>query len=106
MLLLSASILRVRNEPLGSLLLRFKGVGRDREEDGVGRGSGRVEEGRSGQQGRRVDADAPSLVLLLSASVLRVCDEPPSSSLLRSKGAGTTGSRRQRQSMHSMYCNG
>ena len=67
---------------------------------------GRVEQGRSGQQGTRVDADAPSLVLLLSASVLRVCDEPPSSSLLRSKGAGTTGSRRQRQSMHSMYCNG
>ena len=48
---------------------------------------GRVEQGRSGQQGTRVDADAPSLVLLLSASILRVGDEPPGWSLLSSDGA-------------------
>ena len=55
--------------------------------------SGRVEEGRSGQQSTSDNADALSLVLLLSATVLRVRDEPPGSSLLRFEGVGSrTGS--------------
>ena len=67
-LLLFTLVVRVRNEPLGSSLLRFEGAGRDWEEDGVGRGSGRVEESRSGQQGMRDNVDALSLVL---------CSPPP-----------------------------
>ena len=53
--------------------------------------SGRVEEGRSGQQSTRDDADALSLVRLLSASVLRVPDELPGLSLCSSKGAQRVG---------------
>lgn len=51
MLLLSAFNLRARDKPSGPLLLRFEGAGRDREEDVVGCGNGRVEEGYIGQQG-------------------------------------------------------
>ena len=54
----------------------------------VGRWRGRVEEGSSGQQDTRDDADASSLVLLLSAAVLSVRDKPPGSSLLIPEGAG------------------
>ena len=64
---------------MGLLARRSEGVGRDREEDGAGRGGG--------QQGTSDYADALSLVRLLSAAVLRVCDEPPSSSVLSSEGA-------------------
>ena len=63
MLLLFALVVRVRDKPPGSSLLRFEGMGRDWEEDSVGRGSGQVEESRSGQQGTRDDVDALSLVL-------------------------------------------
>ena len=68
-----------------------EGAGRDQQEDGVGRGSGRVDEGRSGQQSTIDDADALSLVLLLSASVLRVPDELPGLSLCSSKGSQRVG---------------
>ena len=76
--LLSASVLRGRDEPPGSSLLCSEGAG----SVDVGGRSGREEEGRSEQQGPRDSADAPSLVLLLLASVLRGRDEPPGSSLL------------------------
>ena len=45
-----------------------------------------MKEGRSGQQSTRDHMDALSLVLLLSASVLRVPDELPGLSLWSSKG--------------------
>ena len=47
-----------------------------------------MEEGSSRQQDTRDDADAPSLVLLLSAAVLCVRNKPLSSSLLIPEGAG------------------
>ena len=47
-----------------------------------------VEEGSSRQQDTRDDADASSLVLLLSAAVLSVRDKPPGLSLLIPEGAG------------------
>ena len=50
MLLLSASVLRAHNEPLGWSLLSFKGAGKDGEVDVVGRRGGRVEEGRVGSR--------------------------------------------------------
>ena len=80
--MLSASVLRARDELTGSWLLSSGGAGRVWEVEAVGRCSGRVEEGRSGKQSTRDDADALSLVRLLSAPVLRVRDKPPSSSLL------------------------
>ena len=49
-LLLSALVVHVHNEPPGLSLLRSEGMGRDWVEDGVRRGSGRVKESRSGQQ--------------------------------------------------------
>ena len=83
----------LRNEPRGSSLLSSEGAGTNGEEDVVASNGGRVEDGRSRQQIRRDDADALSLVLLLSASVLRVRDEPLGSSLLEFEGAGRrTGS--------------
>ena len=48
-----------------------------------------MEEGRSGEQRTSDSADAPSLVPLLSASVLGGRDEPPGSSLLTCEAAGT-----------------
>ena len=78
----------MRDEPLGSSPLRFEGAARDGEENGA---VGEVEEGRNGQQGTRDDADAPSLVPLLTASVLRRRDEPPGSSLWSFEGAGRHG---------------
>ena len=54
----------------------------------VGGRGGREQGGRNRQQGTRDGADAPSLVPLLSASVLRGRDEPPCSSLLCSEVAG------------------
>ena len=79
MLPLSASVLRARDEPLGWSLLSFEGAGKDGEVDVVGRRGGRVEEGRVGQQSTRDDADAPFLVRLLLAPVLRARDECASS---------------------------
>ena len=69
-LLLSASVLRVCNEPLGWLLLSFEAAGKDGEVDMVRRGGGQVEEGRVRQQSTRDDADALFLVCLLLAPVL------------------------------------
>ena len=86
--LLSALVLCVRDEPPGSSPLRFEGAARDGEENGA---AGEVEEGRNGQQGTRDDADAPSLVPLLTASVLHVRDEPPGSSLWSFEGVGRHG---------------
>ena len=83
--LLSALVLRVHDEPPGSSPLRFEGAARDGEENGA---AGEVEEGRNGQQGTRDDAGAPSLMPLLTASILRVRDKPPGSSLLCSEGVG------------------
>ena len=60
--LLSASVLRGGDEPPGSSLLSFEGAGRVREVEAVRHCSGRVEEGRSGQQSTSDDADALSLV--------------------------------------------
>lgn len=91
MLLLSASVLCLCDEPPGSSLLRFGHAERDWEEDGVRRGSGREEEGRNGQQSTSDDADVLSLVHLLFASALRVRNEPPGSSLLSFEAAGTVG---------------
>lgn len=70
------------------LALVFLGLGEGRPERGPRR-LRRVEEDRSGQhwQGTRDDADAPSLVLVLSASVLRVRNKYAGSSLLSSDGA-------------------
>ena len=86
--LLSASVLRGRDEPPGSSLLCSEGAGSVDVVDVVGGRSGREEEGRSEQQSTSDDADAPSLVPLLSASVLRGGDEPPGWSLLSFEGAG------------------
>ena len=74
------------DEPRGSSLLSSEGAGTDGEEDVVASNGGRVEDGRSRQQIRRDNADALSLVLLLSASILRVPDELPGLSLWSSKG--------------------
>ena len=81
--LLSASVLRGRDEPPCSSLLCSEVAGRDEVVVVAGRGSEREGEGRNGQQSTSDDADAPSLVHLLSASVLRVCDELSGSSLFR-----------------------
>ena len=90
--LLSALVLRVRDEPPGSSLSTFEGAG---WVDAVGGRSGRQEEGRNGQQSTSDGADTPSLVPLLSASVLRGRDEPPGSSLLTFEGAGVLAGRRR-----------
>ena len=59
--------------------------------DVVGGRRAREEQGRNGQQSTSDSADAPSLVHLLSALVLRARDEPPGSSLLTCKGAEGPG---------------
>ena len=58
--------------------------------EGRGGRGGRTLEWTSGggQQDTRDDADASSLVLLLSAAVLSVRDKPPGSLLLIPEGAG------------------
>ena len=86
-LLLSAAVLCVRDKPPGSLLFSPEGTGTDGQEDG-----GRGEEGRQGTSGY---ADAPSLVPLLFASILRTRNEPPGSSLFSSENAETPPSRKE-----------
>ena len=74
-----------------SALLTFKGAGTVDVVDVVGGRRAREEQGRNGQQSTSDSADAPSLVHLLSALVLRARDEPPGSSLLTCKGAEGPG---------------
>ena len=76
--LLSFAILRVCNEPLDSLLLSSEGAGMVEMVEVVG----------SGQQDTRDNADAPSLILLLSVAVLCVRDKPLGLSLLIPEGMG------------------
>ena len=73
----------MRDKPPGSSLFSPEGAGTHSEEDG-----GRGEEGR---QGTSDYADAPSLVPLLFASLLRMRDEPPGSLLFSPENAGTDG---------------
>ena len=66
-------------------------AGKDGASNGMRGRGGRVKEGRGRQQGTRDDADASSLVHLLSTSVLCVRNEPPGSSLLSSEGTDRHG---------------
>ena len=79
--------LRLRNKPPGSSLLRFEGAGRTTGSDGA---AGEWMRAGAGSRARD-NADALSLVLLLSASVLRVPDELPGLSVWSSKGAQRVG---------------
>ena len=86
--LLSALVLRGRDEPPGSSLLTCEGAGTVEVVGRRSRQCGSRQKGRSGQQSTSDVASALSFVPLLAASVLRGRDEPPCSSLLCSEVAG------------------
>ena len=80
-----------RTQPSVSSLLCSESARTDGNANEVRRGGGRVEEGRSGQQTHERQRVRVVSLRLLSAAVLRVHEEPPSSSLLSSEGAGMVG---------------